>query len=107
MKNYPESKYKRKSLIKLATSITRQLTSKKIKDFDLYFPKKFSNEEASIFLNALILTNYKFDKKTYLDQQKEDAEDNGEKKKNPQFEPIENVNLLEERINLDGKNLLK
>lgn len=91
-------------MIKLASSITRQLTSKKIKDFDLYLPKKFSNEETAIFLNALILTNYKFDKKTYLDLKKtESAEDNGEKKENKKFQPIEKINFLEERINLEGK----
>lgn len=103
--------------MKLGASIAREMSGKKITDFDIIFPKKFANGKNFIFLvffkikkgdiaqflNGLALANYKFDLKTYKKEETEEAEEeNNGKDKKKGFHPIENINVLKEDFDLSG-----
>ena len=119
---YEKFKYEKKSehgskLMKLGASIAREMSGKKITDFDIIFPKKFANsnkfkfllllfslkDDIAQFLNGLALANYKFDLKTYKKEESEEMEEeNNGKDKKKGFQPIENINVLKEDFDLLG-----
>ena len=122
---YEKFKYEKKSehgskLMKLGASIAREMSGKKITDFDIIFPKKFANSnkfkfykvyfslkkqkgDIAQFLNGLALANYKFDLKTYKKEESEETEEeNNGKDKKKGFQPIENINVVKEDFDLSG-----
>ena len=119
---YEKFKYEKKSehgskLMKLGASIAREMSGKKITDFDIIFPKKFANsnkfkfllllfslkDDIAQFLNGLALANYKFDLKTYKKEESEETEEeNNGKDKKKGFQPIENINVVKEDFDLSG-----
>ena len=93
----------RKKFATLGIKATRTLLSNKIHDIDLLFSNKISEENFAVILNALLLTNYKYEKKTRLESLNGNGEtypvtgaitpgpNSHEIKK---FHPISNVNLI-------------